>query len=247
MVRQADIIAYARTRSEFSCRDMLHSFRKDNLAFSKATVTSCLAMLTDVGVLRRIKRGVFSISNARQKPFVPYFDDEMQMIETKIRQNFRFVRFCVWHSTDINVFSHYVLNMNIIFVDVEREALQQVFCSLLDANLERQVFLNPSSDDFSYYIYGKETIVVRPLVSEAPLIAYAGDSNRLSIEKLLVDIAIDEDFISLHDYESLRFYRNVMDTTIINDSKLLRYASRRGRKDKIKNILDTAKANVIFD
>ena len=247
MVRQADIIAYARTRPEFSQRDMLRSFRENNLAFSKATVASCISMLTDAGVFRKIKRGVFSIADTHHLPFVPFFDGEMQNLEAMIRKDFSFIRFCVWSSSDIKRFSHYVVNMNVLFVDVERVAMQQVFNLLLNASLDRQVYLAPSEDDYTYYIYGKPTIVVRPLVSEAPLIAYAGDSNRLSIEKLLVDVAVDTDFISFQEFESLRLYRNALDTSIINEAKLLRYASRRGCKDKIKTILDTAKQNKILD
>ena len=247
MVRQADIIAYARTCQEFSCRDMLNSFRESNLAFSKATVTSCITTLVGTGVLRKLKRGIFSIVDSLQQPFVPFFDDEMQKLEKLIRQNFSFVRFCVWNSCDIKRFSHYVVNMNVIFVDVERVAMRQVFDFLINANLDRQVYLTPSSDEYTYYIFGKPTIVVRPLVSEAPLIAYAGDSYRLSIEKLLVDVAIDTGFISLQEFESLRLYRNAMDTTTINETKLFRYASRRGCKEKIKSILETAKENKISD
>lgn len=89
--------------------------------------------------------------------------------------------------------------------------------------------------------------MVRPLISEAPLIAYADGSSRIAVEKLMVDVAVDEDFISFQDYESLRFYRNVLDTCIVNETRLLRYASRRSCRDKIKNILDTARQNEIID
>ena len=62
-----------------------------------------------------------------------------------------------------------------------------------------------------------------------------------------LDVAVDVDFIPFQDYESLRFYRNVIDVCTINETKLLRYATRRGCKDQIKNILDTAKQNEIID
>lgn len=247
MIGQADIIAYARTRPEFSRREMLCSFKENNLAFSSATVASSLVALTESGILRKVKRGVFAIADTRQLPFVPLFDDEMQNLESKIRNKFPFIRFCTWSSSDLKRFSHYVINMDVIYVDVERVATEAVFSFLLNAGLDRQVYLNPSSDDYSYYIYGKPTIVVRPLISEAPLITYANDSNRLTVEKLMVDVAIDVDFIPFHDYESLRFYRNVIDVCTINETKLLRYATRRGCKDQIKNILDTAKQNEIID
>lgn len=247
MIKQTDIIAYARTHQEFTRREMLSSFRENKLAFSTATVTSGLLALVETGILRKVKRGVFAINDTIKQPFVPFFDDEMQELETTIRDRFRFIRFCVWSSSDIKRFSHYVVNMDVIFVDVERVAMESVFTFLLNANIDRQVYLNPSTDDYSYYIYGKPTIVVRPLVSEAPLIGYANDSNRVSLEKLLVDIVTDEDFIFLHDYESLRFYRNAIDACIFNETKLLRYATRRGCRVKVKNILDTTKQNEIID
>lgn len=247
MVGQADIIAYAHSRRDFTRSELLESFRERNLSFSPATVASCLVTLTENGILRKVKRGLFALANARQLPFVSFFDSEMQDLETLIHANFPLIRSCVWNSEDIKRFSHYVANMDIIYVDVERDAVESVFSFLLNADLKRQIFLNPSSDDYSYYIYGKPTIVVRPLVSEAPLIAYANDSNRIALEKLMVDVAIDDDFVSFQDYESLRFYRNIMDTSIINEAKLLRYASRRGCRDKIKDILETAKQNEIID
>ena len=82
MIRQADIIAYARTRPEFSRREMLCSFRENNLAFSPATVASSLVALTESGILRKVKRGVFAIADTRCQPFVPFFDGEMQNLES---------------------------------------------------------------------------------------------------------------------------------------------------------------------
>ena len=247
MIGQADIIAYARTRQEFTRREMFRNFRDSGLAFSEATVTSGLLALVNTGVLHKERRGVFSIADTRIKPFIPFYDEEMQRLETLIREHFSFIRFCVWNSSDIKRFSHYVVNMDILYIDVERVAMESVLSFLLNANLDRQVYLNPSTDEYSYYIYGKPTIVVRPLISEAPLIKYSGESNRVALEKILVDVAIDTDFASLHDYESLRFYRNAIDTCAINETKLLRYATRRGCRDKIKNIFDTAKQNEIID
>jgi len=247
MVKQADIISYARTRKEFTCREMLSCFRDGNISFSPATVTSCLLKLTETGVLRKIRRGVYSMTDSRQQIFIPYYDETMASLESMIRNQFPFIRFCVWNTSDIKRFSHYVINIDVIYVDVECIAKESVFTFLINANLDRQVYLNPSVDDYSYYIFGKPTIVVRNLISESPLIVYSGKSNRVALEKLLVDIVVDDDFNFLHDYESIRFYRNVMDTSTFSESKLLRYSSRRGCKDKIKNLLDTVKQEEIID
>ncbi len=247
MVRQADIIAYARTRGEFSRKDIICSLKEKNIDFSTATVTSALVALTKDGIIRKVKRGLYEMADSGKQPFTPYYDDEMNELELRIRQQFHFVRFCVWNSSDVRRFAHYVLNMDVIYVDAERDSMESMFTMLINAKLSRQVYLRPSSNEYSYHIFGKPSIVVRPLVSEAPLIAYSGKSHRVSLEKLMVDIATDDDFISLRDYESLRFYRNAMDTCIINETKLLRYASRRGCKEKIKSILDATKQTDIID
>lgn len=247
MVRQADIIAYARTQQEFSRREMLGDFKKRGMEYSAATVSSCLKTLTAAGIIRRIRKGVYTMDDSQKQAFVPYFDGEMQDLESTIRKRFHFTHICIWSSFDIKRFSHYIINLDSIYVDVEREATESVFNFLLNAKLDRQVFLKPSSDDYSYYIYGKPSIIVRPLVSEAPLIAYSGDSSRLALEKLLVDTAVDEDFSYLQEYESLRFYHNALDNCLLNETKLLRYASRRGCRDKIKSLLNSAGQDEILD
>lgn len=119
MIRQADIIAYARIRPEFTRREMLCSFKENNLAFSTATIASSLVALTESGALRKVRRGVFAIADTRQQPFVPFFDGEMQNLESKIRNRFPFIRFSTWSSSDLKRFSHYVVNMDVIYVDVE--------------------------------------------------------------------------------------------------------------------------------
>lgn len=243
MIKQADIIAYAWSQSEFTRREMMDFFRKQNLDFSKSTIASCLEALIHSGILKKIKRGVYSISEAKVKPFVPYYDKNMLDLESLIRSEFQFVRFCVWSCSDMKRYSHYVVNMNVVFVDVEREATESVFSFLLNAGLEQQVYLEPSQDVYTNYIYGKPSIVVRSLISEAPLVSYNRDSNRLSLEKLMVDVAIDDDFVFHHGYETLRFYRNVFDTSIVNESKLLRYAARRGCKEPISSLIENSKRN----
>ena len=117
MIKQADIIAYAWSQSEFTRREMMDYFRKQNLDFSKSTIASCLEALIHSGILKKIKRGVYSISEAKVKPFVPYYDKNMLDLESLIRSEFQFIRFCVWSCSDMKRYSHYVVNMDVIYVD----------------------------------------------------------------------------------------------------------------------------------
>jgi hypothetical protein len=52
-----------------------------------------------------------------------------------------------------------------------------------------------------------------------------------------VDVAYDVEFSFMRGTEINYFYANVKEAHKINERKLLRYASRRGRKEKIEQLL----------
>jgi len=54
-----------------------------------------------------------------------------------------------------------------------------------------------------------------------------------TLEKLLVDINVDEDFYYLQGSEAFYILRNAAEKNVINRSRLLRYARRRYVTDKL--------------
>ena len=98
----------------------------------------------------------------------------------------------------------------------------------------------PSSTDFERYINTNEAIIVRLLVSESPLQLVDG-INTPSIEKILVDIIGDVEFSFLQGVEIDYVYNTIFEKHNINKSKLLRYATRRGRKQIVEELLKTNK------
>lgn len=54
-----------------------------------------------------------------------------------------------------------------------------------------------------------------------------------TLEKLLVDINVDEDFYYLQGSEAFYILRNAAEKNVINRSRLLRYARRRYVADKL--------------
>ena len=81
-------------------------------------------------------------------------------------------------------------------------------------------------------------VVVRPLIAEAPLSSYQG-INTPSIEKILVDIVSDKEFDYAGGAELYHIYTNAIESVDVNQKKLLRYASRRNRKERIEQILNS--------
>ena len=66
-----------------------------------------------------------------------------------------------------------------------------------------------------------------------------------SLEKILVDIFSNEMWESLQGYELVRIFENATNRYSINKSKLLRYATRKGKKEEIINFLNTNKLAII--
>ncbi|BCS86265.1 hypothetical protein prwr041_21580 [Prevotella herbatica] len=247
MIGNVDILDYAKRTQTFTCKQMLSDFAKDGKSFSPNTITSALRRLVKNNILQKVDRGMFRLSQTVKIGFSAYYDEEMSMIESLVRTKFPFIRFCVWNSSDVKRFSHYVSNINVIFVDVERDCEKSVFNALINALPDKNIYLKPSQDDYVHYIFGKPTIVVRTLISEAPLILLGDKSTRVSLEKVLVDSVLDKDFFSFQEYESLRLFRNAYDVCSVNEQKLLRYARRRNKVNLIKNIITEVNNTNIFD
>jgi hypothetical protein len=67
---------------------------------------------------------------------------------------------------------------------------------------------------------------VKALSSESPVSVREGVTVP-TLEKMLVDIRVDEDFYYLHGSEAFYVLRNAAERNVINVSKMMRYARRR--------------------
>jgi hypothetical protein len=109
-----------------------------------------------------------------------------------------------------------ISNLRQIFVEVERDAVNAVF-DFLNENNEKSVFLSPENIDYERYIVGKEAIIVRNLVSEAPT-QTVENITMPTIEKILVDVVGDVDFEFMQGAELHRFYQNVLEKCAVNQN-----------------------------
>ena len=124
----------------------------------------------------------------------------------------------------------------IILVDVERVAMESVFQSLQGLGLDMPILLNPTRQECMRYITNDITIIVRLLVREAPVTEFDG-CHLPTIEKMLVDAVSDNELSFMQGNEIHTIYANAFSSYFINIHRLLRYASRRNRKDKVERIL----------
>ena len=204
---------------------------------SAASLDMQLKRMVMSGRLVRVAHGVYSLPQD-SKPVFLYQPSEFENNTAKqIKERFPFIDFCIWNSSALTSFMQHVPSSHIMFVDVERVAMDAVFYFLQEIITDKSLLLNPDKTECERYITNDEVIVVRPLINEAPC-TQNGQTPTPTIEKMLVDANGDKELTFMQGAELYTIYKNVFDSYDVNRSKLLRYASRRNRKEKTIQILN---------
>lgn len=122
-------------------------------------------------------------------------------------------------------------------VEAEKETIESVFYFVKD--IHKNVFIDPTFDIISRYASAeKESIIIKSLVSEAPMQNVQGVQT-ITIEKMLVDIFCDKIiFAAQQGNEMQTIFKNAFEKYTINENKMLRYANRRRKKEAFNNYID---------
>jgi hypothetical protein len=219
----------------FGTKDILSFYRETEPDVPSSTVNWRVYNLVNLGILLRIGKGKFKLGKGSF--YIPEVDNRIIKISKFIKEKFPFIQYCIWGSFSIIEFGHHIPKTNIIFVDADRDSTESVYYSLKEEY--RDVFYKPGKDLLSNYINDlKKVIITRPLVTEAP-IQVVKNVPTITIEKLLVDTLVDEEFEFLKGNEINHVFENAFDRYSVNISKLLRYADRKRKKQDLLQILRT--------
>lgn len=125
-----------------------------------------------------------------------------------------------------------------ILVEVEKDAAQSVFFYLKEH--KTPVFIEPTEDFIEkYFPDQQETIIVKSLVSEAPL-QTINNINIPTIEKILVDIFCDDIiFAAQQGSEMKTIFLEALSKYTVNESRIMRYADRRRKKESFREYLNS--------
>lgn len=237
MTISSEILEFATSRnSPFTKKELLEYLKAGTEDVSAGTIHVLLNRLVNSGKLAKVGRGLFSLSNKIKPSYAYTPNDADTRISAAIKRKFPFITFCVWRANAITPFMQHIPSMSFVLVDVERIAMEAVFQHLQGQYPENMILLNPSKNDCDRYLNMDNIIVVRPLIAEAPLSSNQ-EINTPSIEKILVDIVSDREFDYAGGTELYHIYNNVFESVDVNRKKLLRYASRRNKKQIIEQIL----------
>ena len=232
------IMEFAGMHPYFGLQD-LYAHLDGEADISRQTISWYLTKLIESGQLRRIGHGKYSKADKQQFAIVP--TDDQQQLNEMLKQHWPFAHFCIYDGDVISPLQHLLSANNITYIETEREATSAVFIHLRDEG--RTAYLRPTRElMYNYIDLSQPAIFVKPLITESPV----QESNGVlvpTLEKLLVDLQKDADFFYLQEAEGVNIFRNALSLYTINESRLLRYASRRGLRKEIETIIKSINSN----
>jgi len=190
--------------------------------------------LVQTGVLNRIGRGRFTIGG--NKIYVPEISSKLRSIHSKLKKEFPYLKVCIWNTSALNEFMVHQPGRFYLLVEVDKDSTQSVFYYLKENRFS--VFIEPTMDLIEKYIPDeKETLIVKSLVSEAPLQTISR-INLPTIEKMLVDIFCDDVIFAAQQGSEMRtIFQEALNKYAVNENRMLRYANRRRKKESFLEYL----------
>lgn len=227
------ILSYAEQNSPFLISELMQSL-PDAEKLSERSVVCTISRLVDSHRLARIARGVYSKVIEHKNKFNVVLGDLEREVNELLSAKYPLATFCIYNGQTLAPLQHHLSFNTITYVETERVVIEAAFNTLRDRGYS--VFLNPKEEIVSLYIDLKQSaVIVKPLVSEAPLDKQDGFTVP-TLEKLLVDIRKDPDFSYLHGIESDYMLENANTLYSINTSRLARYARRRGMANPLETL-----------
>ena len=221
----------------FTRKGLLHDLANRLPDINARTVGNQIMRLLASGTLRRIGHGEYCLAERNLPEFIYLPSEREKGIFMQLRQQFPFLSICIWSPKVLSSFMLHVPNIGYTLVDVERDGMEPVFHALQNLDQNCEVLLTPSALDCERYLIGSEAIVIRQLIGQSPLTEVEGCTVP-RIEKILVDAINDNELHFASGSEIYNIFESVLERNNVNMSKLLRYASRRNRKESVEQIIN---------
>lgn len=212
--------------------DFLHEVAPE---LTDKTISWRIHQLKEKELITYVSRGVYSF--VMKEVWTPELTRWSTRLRNLVREASPEAGLCIWHSGFLNEWASCPDSHQYTFIEVERSAMESAFDAL--TALSKKVFLNPDSAFVERYILPlEESIVVRPLVSEAPLLELKGVTTS-SLEKVMVDLMVDELFFRpvFSEEKTTLVLKQAVSRFQVSQSRMLRYAGRRNQRAKVYNRL----------
>lgn len=207
--------------------ELQEAIRSDRGPIRRTAVFKRTKELEEKDVIYRIDRCHFS--SLPRKNYSYSWDE----IEKKLAKRLAAYEapFALFDSNILNEWLNHLLSKDYFFLEVDKSMMDFVFDDLKEVG-KRKILLQPTEKEF--YRYGEDgTIVILPLFSRSPL-----QGNRLTIEKIMVDLVADKTLGWLFESSELEgIYEQILQAYRVNFSTLYSYAKRRRCQKELEEMI----------
>lgn len=217
-------------KSVFSIDELEEYIRSIRKHTNLDNIRQLISRQKRAGRVVSIKKGLYMFSHGRI--FVNPSDKFVMKLSKLFSSRYPEINYCIWPSSWLNEFTVHQPSYFFYIFETEPDMVETTFYLLKDKGYE--AFLNPDSQTMQLYVIGKKNpVIVKTLVSRAPLIKK--NSVRLpSLEKILVDVFSDKKlFYFIQGHELQNIFKFAFRKYSVNISSLLNYSVRRGNNNKL--------------
>lgn len=235
-----------KNKNNISFEELIQFYQNIKKEIKHSAIKTRINRLIKYGIINRIGRGKYTLG--QERIFSPQLDRDLKKIAVKIKTEYSELKFCLWHTSWISQFMIHQPATYYTIIEPESDSDKRTMYSETIfrylQNHYKHVFHKPNNDTIQNYVSEyKDSIIVVPLVSEAPT-QQIEKITTVTIEKILVDIFCDENiFAAQQGNEKSTIFREIFTQYTINISKLLRYATRRTRRNELENYLKSLNIN----
>ena len=155
---------------------------------------------------------------------------------SQIKELYPYTRLCIWNAQALSPFMQHVPNVDTIIIETERIATEPIYEDIRRIAKDRTTLLKPKEREYHLYAAGERAIIIKDLISESP-VTIIDDITTPCLEKILVDATIAAELEFARGSEIYHIYENAAEMYRINKKMMLRYATRRGKKEEIENLI----------
>lgn len=211
-----------------------HEFPNSSLG----SIDTTLQNLVKNGTLVRSGYGIFQISGSVKPDFRYTVSETEARLFSQIKELYPYTRLCIWNAQALSPFMQHVPNVDTIIIETERIATEPIYEDIRRIAKDRTTLLKPKEREYHLYAAGEPAIIIKDLISESP-VTIIDDITTPCLEKILVDATIAAELEFARGSEIYHIYENAAEMYRINKKMMLRYATRRGKKEEIENLINS--------
>lgn len=236
----ADIILnFARSHdNKIARKDFMSWYLQEFPNNSFGSIDVALQQMVKNGILTRSGYGIFQISSSVKPDFRYTVSETEARLFAQIKELYPYTKLCIWNTQALSPFMHHVPNVDTIIVETDRIAAEPIYEDVRRFAEGRTVLLKPKEREYHLYAAGESAIIVKDLISESP-VTIINEIATPCLEKILVDATIAPELEFARGSEIYSIYENAAEMYRINKKMMLRYATRRGKKEEIEKLINT--------